>query len=122
RRVEAAAAQKPLAKSADLPRPDGIPDDIGQHMRLMYDLLALAFRTDSTRVATLMIARDGSNRAYRELGLSEGHHTVSHHGNDPAKIEAVKKIDRFHMEHFAYFLRKLHETPEGDGTLLDHCM
>jgi hypothetical protein len=110
---------KPPAGSA---RPGEIPDDIGQYMRLMFDLLVLAFRTDSTRVATMMTAHEGNNRPYREIGLSEGYHSLSHHGQDPAKIDGVKKIDVYHMKQLAYFLEKLATTPDGDGSLLDHSM
>jgi hypothetical protein len=103
-------------------RPAGIPDELDHYMRLMFDMMVLAFRTDSTRVATMMTAHEGSNRPYRELGLSEGYHSLSHHGNDPAKIDGVKKIDLYHMQQFAYFLEKLAATPDGDGSLLDHSM
>jgi hypothetical protein len=88
----------------------------------MYDLLALAFQTDTTRVSTFIVAHDGSNRPYPFIGVSEGHHDLSHHGNDESKKEKVAKINRFHMEQFAYFLEKLKSVKEGAGTLLDNCM
>ena len=100
----------------------GIPKDFEQHIRLMYDLQALAFQTDTTRISTLMIAYDGSNRPYKELGISEGHHELSHHANDEAKIKQIAKINHFHSTQFAYFLEKLKSIPEGEGTLLDNCM
>jgi hypothetical protein len=103
-------------------RPDGIPGAYSDHLRVMFDLLALAFQTDSTRIATFLLAHDGSNRAYPFLGVPEGHHDLSHHGNDEAKKAKIAKINRFHMEHFAAFLQRLQSTREGDGTLLDHCM
>ena len=88
----------------------------------MYDMMALAFRMDLTRISTFMVAHEGSDRHYRDLGINEGHHTSSHHGNDAAKIEAVKKIDLYHMQQFAYFIEKLKSIPEGSGSLLDNCM
>jgi hypothetical protein len=118
-RIRQLGAIKPPAGVA---RPGDIPTDYGQYMRVMVDLIVLAFRTDSTRVATLMTSHEGNNRPYREVGLSEGYHTLSHHGQDPAKINGVKQIDVYHMQQFAYFLQKLASTPDGDGTLLDHSM
>jgi hypothetical protein len=102
--------------------PDGIPSDVLQHIRLMWDLMALAFQTDTTRVATFMIGRDGSERHYTHLGLTEGHHALSHHENDDRKIDQIRKIDRFHIEQFAAFVKKLGSIKEGDGTLLDNSM
>jgi hypothetical protein len=103
-------------------RPAGIPKDYAEHVRLMYDLMALAFQTDSTRVATFMVAHDGSNRSYPFIGVSDGHHDLSHHGNNPEKQKKVARINRFHLEHFARFLIKLKSIREGEGTLLDRCM
>lgn len=102
--------------------PDGIPVEFAEHARLMFDLLTIAFQTDTTRVATIMLAREGSNRSYREIGVPEGHHGLSHHRNDPALIAKISQINRHHMEQFAYFLRKLKSTPDGDGNLLDRTM
>jgi hypothetical protein len=99
-----------------------IPADFTEHSRLMFDLLTLAFQTDSTRIATLMLAIEQSNRPYREIGIDEAHHGLTHHRGDPEKIEKVTRINTFHVEHFAYFLGKLKATPDGDGTLLDHTM
>ena len=75
-----------------------------------------------TRVVTFMMAREGSNRSYRSIGVSDGHHSVTHHMNDPEKIEKVHKINTHHVETFAYLLQKLQSTPDGDGTLLDHSL
>lgn len=100
----------------------GIPRDFEKHIRLMYDLQALAFQTDTTRISTFMVAYDGSNRPYKEVGISEGHHDLSHHGNDEAKKQKIAKINHFHSTQFAYFLEKLKSIPEGEGTLLDNCM
>jgi hypothetical protein len=109
----------------DLPVPDmdvpvGTPANYGDHMDLMYDLLALAFETDSTRVATLLLAGDGSNRAYPQIGIPEGHHYCSHHRNDPELIEKIGKIDRYYMEHFARFLQKLEAKRDVDGRSVLH--
>jgi hypothetical protein len=122
KRVEAARAENAVAVKPDMPRPDGIPEKLSEHMDLMYDMMALAFRMDVTRIGTYMIARDGSNRSFSELDISEGHHSLSHHGHAPEKLAALKKIDYFHMQHFARFLEKLQDTKEGSGTLLDHSM
>jgi hypothetical protein len=85
----------------------------------MADLLALAFRADLTRVATFVLANDGSNRSYREVGVPEGHHDLSHHGGDAARQAKVATINRFHAAQFAYLLGRLKSIAEGDGTLLD---
>jgi hypothetical protein len=83
--------------------------------------LTVAFRTDLTRVATFMTANEGSNRTYPEVDVRDGHHTLSHHGGDPSKIEQIRRINRFHLEAFARFVSGLRAVPEGDGTLLDAC-
>lgn len=115
-------SEKFVASLPDYQAPTGIPADYAQHMRLMFDLLTVAFQTDSTRIASFILAHDGSNRAYPFIGVPNGHHDLSHHQNDVAKKEMIAKINRFHMEQFAYFLHKLKSIPEGDGTLLDNCM
>lgn len=107
---------------ARYPRPLGIPADYQEHLRLMGDLLALAFQCDLTRIITFVFANDGSNRSYRAVGVSDGHHDLSHHGGDIAKQEKIQKINRFHTAQLAYVLQKLKAIPEEDGTLLDHCM
>ena len=103
-------------------RPLGIPADYQEHLRLMSDLLALAFRSDLTRVATFVFANDGSNRSYRAIGVPDGHHDLSHHAGDRAKQEKIRRINQFHTAELAYFLGKLKSTPEGNGSLLDHCL
>src|SRR6478672_3339150 len=102
-----------------LAKPDGIPIEFADHARLMFDLLAIALQTDTTRISTFMLAREGSNRSYREIGVPEGHHGLSHHRNDPALMDKIAAINRHHMEQFAYFLSKLKATREGEGSLLD---
>ncbi len=121
RRIEASERDsKTIVPSMEAPF--GVPVEYADHVRLMFDLMAVAFQTDLTRIATFMMAREGSNRTYREIGISDGHHSLTHHRNDAAMIEKVAKINRLHMEQFAYFLNKLKNTPDGDGTLLDHSM
>jgi Protein of unknown function (DUF1552) len=115
-------AERFAATLPDFKRPNGIPKEFEQHSRLMFDLMALAFQTDATRVATFLIAHDGSDRTYPSIGVSEGHHTLSHHGNDEAKKQKIARINHLHAAQFAYFLEKLKSVPEGNGTLLDNCM
>ena len=115
--------QKAEARSVtELPlveRPVGIPSSYDEHARLMFDLQVLAFQSDITRVTTMMLARETSQRPYPEIGVADGHHGLSHHGGDADKIEKVTKINVFHAKQFAYFLEKLKSTPDGDGSLLD---
>jgi hypothetical protein len=118
-RAEASAAENPLP---DLDRPAGVPASYAEHARLMFDLQVLAFQGDITRVITFQLARETSNRTYPEIGVSDPHHPLTHHGNDPAKIAKVALINRFHVSLFADFLAKLRATPEGNGTLLDHSL
>ena len=100
--------------------PKGKPKEYGDHIRLMYDMMVLAFQTDLTRVSTFLLAHDGSNRSFREIGVSEGHHTLSHHRRDKDKLAKIAKIDRFYCEQFSYFLRRLAETKDVDGNSLLH--
>jgi Protein of unknown function (DUF1552) len=103
-------------------RPKGIPDDIGEHIRLMFDLIALSFQCDATRICTFMYANEGSNRNYPSINVTDGHHDLSHHGGDVKKHEKLKIINRFHIEQFAYLLGKLKSISEGAGSLLDSAM
>lgn len=100
--------------------PQGVPSDYGQHIELMFDLLALAYQTDSTRIATLLMAHDGSNRAFPELGIPEGHHYLTHNQEQEEPCEKVGRIDRFYMEHFARFVARLSEMEDADGTSVLH--
>jgi len=111
-----------LAAPAGSARPTGVPKDYREHLHLMADMLVLAFQADLTRVATFVFANDGSNRSYRDYGVSEGHHDMSHHGGSKDKKSKVQKINRFHIEQLAYLLGKLKSIREGNGTLLDSCM
>jgi hypothetical protein len=115
------------AESGDGPapameRPSGVPASLADHATLMYDLMRVAFQTDSTRIATFMVTREGSDRAYREIDLPDAHHPLTHHRGDPEKIEKVVRINRYHMRLFADFVGKLARTEDGDGSLLDHSM
>src|SRR5690349_11588407 len=104
----------------DLDRPVGVPASYADHAKLMFDLQALAMQGDVTRVITFQLARATSNRTYPEIGVSDPHHPLSHHGNDPDKIARMAKINAFHVSLFAELLTKLKATPDGNGTLLDH--
>ena len=113
----------PVPDVTDLELPDGPPPSYGEHMRLMADMLVLAFQTDSTRIATLMFAHDGSDRTFPEIGVGDSHHSISHHQDDAEKLEKIARIDRFYAEQFAYLLRRLHEARGADDrSLLDHSM
>ncbi|MDG2220272.1 MAG: DUF1552 domain-containing protein [Rubripirellula sp.] len=118
-RAEADFSENPLP---DLDRPTGVPTSYADHARLMFDLQVLALQGDITRVISFQLARETSNRTYNEIGISEPHHPLTHHGNNPEKIAKVAKINQFHVSLFAEFLEKLQATPEGNGTLLDHAL
>jgi hypothetical protein len=122
RRIQKAEEQSATMKIPVLERPTSIPDEFEEHAKLMSDLMVIAFQTDMTRVVSFMMAREGSNRAYRSIGVTDGHHSVTHHQNDPEKIEKTQKIDELHVKTFAYLLEKLKSTPDGEGNLLDHSM
>lgn len=102
--------------------PTGIPAGYEEHIRVMYDLMTLAFQTDTTRVSTFLLAHDGSGRAFPEIGVPDQHHGISHHQKDPEKLEKIAKIDEFYSRQFAYFLEKLKGTKDGESSLLDNCM
>lgn len=118
-RAERGVAENPLP---DLDRPTGVPASYADHARLMFDLQLLAMQGDVTRVTTFQLARETSNRTYPETGVSDPHHPLSHHGNDPEKIARMAKINRFHVSLFAEFLQKLRATPEAGSTLLDNSL
>ena len=109
----------------DLPvldRPDGIPPTFEEHVRLMSDLVTIAFQADLTRVVTLMYSREGGNRTYRSIGVPDAHHGLSHHQNDPEKMARLQMIDRHHVAMLAYFIGKLRDAQDENGSLLDHSM
>jgi hypothetical protein len=122
RRIERAENEPVETDLVNYPAPEGIPQDYREHLRLMCDMLVLAFQTDSTRVATFMFADAGSNRNYRFIDVPDGHHDLSHHGGDDAKLTKIARINRFHVEQLAYLLERLKSVREGDGTLLDNSM
>jgi len=120
RRIQKAEAGTADDQLPDLDRPVGVPASYADHAKLMFDLQVLALQGDVTRVITFQLARETSTRTYNEIGVADPHHPLTHHGNDPEKIQKMAKINAFHVSLFAYFLEKMKSTPEGDGTLLDH--
>ena len=119
RRIERAEQQ--AHAQPDVPNaPVGVPEAYVEHVALMFDLLALAFQADLTRVFTFMMAREVSQRTYPEIGVTEPHHSISHHGNRPAAIEGHARLNAYHVSMFAKFLERLRAMPDGDGSILDH--
>lgn len=119
RRIQKVENSKAVALP-DYVKPSGIPDTFDEHARMMIDLQVLANQADLTRVGTLMLGREASGRSYPEISVPDGHHPTSHHGGDPEKYARLTKINIFHMEQVAYYLKRMTETKEGDGTLLDN--
>ncbi|MDB6148720.1 MAG: hypothetical protein JWQ44_168 [Chthoniobacter sp.] len=120
-------AEKMLAKTdtkvaAGYEIPEAMPESYEEHAKLMCDMMVLAFQSDTTRVCTFMLANEGSNRSYRNIGVNDGHHSLSHHQGDQAKQMKIREINRFHIQQYAYVLNRLRSIPEGEGTLLDNCM
>jgi hypothetical protein len=122
RRIQKAEADAKENTLPDLDRPVGVPASYAEHARLMFDLQVLALQGDVTRVITFQLARETSARTYPEIGVSDGHHPLTHHGNDPDKIARMARINTFHVSLFAEFLAKLKATPEGNASLLDHSL
>lgn len=123
KRIQSAERNQSQVPKPSIAAPDSsIPTEFGEHARIMMDLMTLAFQTDSTRVATLLLALEQSPRAYPEIGIPEAHHGLTHHQGDKDKIAKVIEINCFHVKQFAYLLSKLKSTTDGDGTLLDHVM
>ena len=122
RRIQKAEQQSSTMKLPVMERPAAIPDEFEDHVKLVMDLQVLAYQSDLTRVVTLMMAREGSNRPYRSIGISDGHHNITHHQNDAEKIAKVTKINEVHVRLFAYLLEQLKATPDGGGNLLDHSL
>ena len=121
-RIVRADKLSPVILPDDVSRPSGVPTDLTEHIRLMCDLMVLAFQTDVTRICTFMFAREGSEQKYRMAGVNEGHHSISHHQNKQENIDKLNAISVYHMQQFAYLVGKLKSVREGDGTLLDNCM
>lgn len=122
RRIQLAEANARENPTPDMDRPLGVPAAYAEHARVMFDLQVLALQGDITRVSTFQLARETSNRVYSEIGVTDPHHPLSHHGNDPDKIERMARINQFHVSLFAEYLAKLKSIPEGNGTLLDHSL
>lgn len=116
------AENAPKIEPPDLKLPEGVPSDLQEHIRLMFDILVVAFETDATRVSTFMLANAGSNRSYSNVGVKQGHHSLSHHRNNDEWISDIRKIDGFLIDQYGYFLDRLKATPEGEGNLLDNSM
>jgi hypothetical protein len=121
RRIE--AQEKQAVSSLSIPEgPAGIPGAYEEHVETLFDLMAIAYQADITRVATFMLERELSNRSYPQAGADEAHHGLSHHGGDAVKIEKFAKANTYHITLFSRFLEKLRNTPDGDGSLLDHSL
>jgi hypothetical protein len=123
REIERRIQRAGLEQNADVtlpPAPAGIPYSYEDHIKLMYDLLVLAFQTNVTRVATFMVAREISNRTYPQVGVPDGHHAISHHQNRAEKMDKNVKIQTYHITLLSEFLEKMRSTRDGDGSLLDH--
>jgi hypothetical protein len=127
RRIQVAErTTSPAASDSDqdagMRRPAGIPESYSEHAKIIFDLMWLTYRTDLTRVVTFMMGHEGTNRTYKEIGASDGHHSLSHHRGDQVSIELLKKIDLYQSQLLAYFLDKMANTQDGEGSLLDHSM
>jgi hypothetical protein len=120
RRIQRAEAHANV--DVDFEAPVGVPDSFEEHVALMFDLLAVAYQADVTRVFTFMLSRELSQRTYPQIGVTEQHHSVSHHGNDPQKIAQNVKVNTYHATLFARFIDKLQSLPDGDGSVLDHSL
>jgi len=116
------AEKLPPIKTPDYKAPAGLPASFEEHLHILCDLVVLAFQADVTRVTTFVFTNEGSNKPYPFIGVPDGHHDLSHHGNDAKKKEKIRDINTFHVKQLAYLLTKLKGVKEGDGTLLDHCM
>ena len=105
-----------------LDRPEGIPPSFEDHLKIMSDLIAIAFQADLTRVVTFMFSREGGNRAYPSIGVPDPHHGLSHHQNDPVRMARLQSIDQYHVEMFSYLLEKLQDSTDETGSILDHSL
>jgi hypothetical protein len=119
RRIQKIEAGGQAAISSDMTRPSGIPDSYNEHAKMMIDLQILAMRADLTRVSSLMTANEISNHSYTEIGISDSHHSISHHGGDPVKLAKLVRIEQMFLGHYAYYLEQLQAAKELDGTLFD---
>jgi len=122
RQIQAAERIPPRELPAGTKAPDGIPPQVPDHIRVMLDLMVLAFQTDSTRIISVMLANGGSDRSFPFIGVQSAHHHYSHHEGKPENLEALHKIDQFYVAQYAYLVKKLAAVKEGTGTLLDNCL
>lgn len=122
RRIQKVETGGGAAISSDMTRPSGIPDSFMEHAKMMIDLQVLAMRADLTRVSSLMVANEISNRSYTEIGISDAHHSMSHHGGDPVKLAKLVRIEAMFIGHYSYYLKQLEAAKEFDGTLLDRTL
>ena len=120
-RIQKTESESVVNPDMDRPSPS-VPENYNEHTRIMFDLMTTAFQTDSTRIITFLMAIEQSNRAYREIGIADSHHGLTHHGGDKEKIEKCILINQYQIEQFGYFIEKLKATKDGDGTLFDHIM
>ena len=119
-RIQRIEGNQENAVAANFMQPVGIPDDFREHVQLLFDLLWVAYQGDITRVSCTQLSRENSARTYPWIGVNSGHHGITHHGHDPVKIANVVKIDTYHVSLFRDFIQKMRDTPDGDGSLLDH--
>jgi len=125
REIEARIQKAERQARTEVPVPDapiGVPESFEEHVALQFDLLALAYQANITKVFTFMMSRDASQRVYPQIGIAEPHHSMSHHGNNPEKLANLVKLNTYHVSLFAKFIDKLANTPDGDGSLLDHSL
>ncbi|HEY4214719.1 MAG TPA: DUF1552 domain-containing protein [Steroidobacteraceae bacterium] len=125
REIERRIQRMEVAKNSQavvMDAPLGIPDNFEEHVAVMFELMRTAYQADLTRVVTFMMSREASQRTYPQIGLNEPHHTVSHHGGDKVKIALLAKLNNYHVQQFAKFVEKMKNTPDGDGSLLDHSL
>jgi hypothetical protein len=121
-RIQSAEQTKVIEVQPGFEKPEGIPFEYGPYATMMFDLAAMAFKSDLTRVVTIVLGREGSLRTYNEIGVADGHHPLSHHGNRPDWLDRLSKINQFHTQLFSQFVGQLKTSQDGDGTLLDHSM
>jgi len=119
--IQAAESNPPPPAPAGIAAPSGVPVDVGEYLKLMMDMMVLAFQSDATRIVSLMFANEGSDRTMPWLGLTTSHHWTGHHEKKPDKLEIIHRVDKWYAEQFCYLVKRLRGIKEGSGTLLDHC-
>jgi hypothetical protein len=121
-RIQSAEKNNVIEVQPGFEKPEGIPFEFGPYATMMFDLAAMAFKSDLTRVVTVVLGREGSLRTYNEVGVPDGHHPLSHHGNRTESLDKLSKINQYHVQLFSQFIGQLKTSQDGDGTLLDHSM